>query len=112
MLFSVEPNILNFPFNEINTEEDYTKIRFTKTLKLRNTSGEKCRFSIHVLQEQKDFQVVQIKSGAVFPGKYEKVIVQFSPKLWKVSQTVFYVKASKSADMIAVTLTGKRIIQN
>ena len=111
MLFSIEPNTIEFPFNEINPENDYTKITFTKMLKLRNTSGEKCRFSIHILQEQSDFKILQQKVGAVFPGKFEKVIIQFSPKLWKVSQATFYVKASKSPDMIPVTITGKSCLE-
>lgn len=106
MLFSVEPNTLDFPFNEINPEDDYSKITYTKTIKLRNTSGEKCRFSIHILQEQTDFKILQVKVGAVFPGKYEKVIIHFSPKIWKISQAIFYVKASKSQDLIPVTITA------
>ena len=78
----------------------------TRSLKIRNIGGEKCRFSIHLLQEQEGFKFIQQRIGAVFPGKFERVIVEFTPRIWGVSKAVFHVKSSLSEDMSPVTITG------
>ncbi len=106
-MFSIEPKSVDFPFNFLSTNHNSsTELSFSRTIKLRNTSGEKCRFSIHVLEENKDFRILQHKVGAVFPGKYETVTVEYSPATWGVSKAVFYVKSSNSKAMVPVTITG------
>ncbi|KAJ3301666.1 Cilia- and flagella-associated protein 221 [Kappamyces sp. JEL0829] len=105
-MFSIEPSTIEFPFHAINGEnQPGANVVFTRSVKLRNTGSEKCRFSVHVLQEQ-EFQITQHKAGAVFPGKFETVSVQFIPMLWKVSKGVFYVRTSQSDEMVPVTITA------
>jgi len=115
MPFSVEPAWLEFAFNEINQEADEEggvgrRIVQTKALKLRNTGGEKCRFNVHLLEEQDGFRIQQQKAGAIFPGKFERVIVEFTPTVWGVSKALFHVKSSLPGDeMVPVTITGKAL---
>lgn len=101
-MFAIEPAAIAFPFNEIKAGQK----PYTKTVKLRNTSSEKCRFSVIVLEEQSEFKILQKKAGAVFPGKFETVIIQYMPQVWGLTKGTFYVKSSNFESMIPVQITG------
>lgn len=108
-MVSIEPSNLDFPFNAIYSQTNPSKIVFTKIIKLRNIRVEKTRFEIQLVEKQDDFEIVQKKSGSVFPGEYEPVYVTFTPKTWDVKQTVFYVKDSITSKLSPVYITGNSI---
>ncbi|KAI8897576.1 hypothetical protein BC833DRAFT_593193 [Globomyces pollinis-pini] len=110
-MISIEPESVSFPFNTISTEGSSPQISFTKTIKLRNTSVEKIRFAVYIFEEF-DFSIIQKKTGPLFPGEYEVLQVQFSPKSWSVKEGTFYVKSSNIDQMIPITINAYPVIQN
>lgn len=102
---SIEPKTLDFPFDNIN-QNGNDEFTITKRIKVRNTGFEKTRFDYQYIEKQPQFELIPCKSPAVFPGKYEELIIRFRPDSWDIIKLTIYVK-DNDADLYPVTITGK-----